>query len=218
MRRKTYERNLPGGYKLAKKMDAKDVKFGLLLTLGSLLLFAVALVPCAVPMFFVPREAFNGLMEQMDIMLIGYFGGTLVYLVLHELTHGAAYKIMTGQKLTFGISWSCAFCGVPKIFTYRKTALIAVYAPFVLFTLLFVPALVWFYINNLAVYAVLALIFATHISGCIGDLYMGHVLIRKYPDRLTLVNDSGPCVTIFTFNPHDIGEKDYDTMKFIEKM
>ena len=73
MRRKSYERSLPGGYKLSKKMDAKDVKFGLLLTLGSLLLFAVALVPCVVPMLFVPGEAIDRLMGQMNILLIGYF-------------------------------------------------------------------------------------------------------------------------------------------------
>ncbi len=219
MRKRNFERGLPGGYRLVKKMDAKSLGFGLLLTLGSLILFIIAFVPVAVPLFFADEaKVADAIWDEIDIIMLIYLGGTLAYLILHELTHGAAYKIMTGEKLTFGISWNCAFCGVPKIFTYRRTALIAVYAPFVVFTVLFVPALVWFYFSNLAIYIALGLIFATHVSGCIGDLYMGHLLLHKYTDRNTLVNDTGPCVTIFTFNPNSIGERDYDTIKFVENM
>ena len=196
MRRKSYERSLPGGYKLAKKMDAKDVKFGLLLTLGSLLLFAVALVPCAVPMFFVPREALTGLMEQMNIMLIGYFGGTLIYLVLHELVHGIAYKSLTGEKLTFGLSWSCAFCGVPNIYTYRKTSIIASAAPLVVFSVVFCAlCAVLFYVNIWYFYAA-AFILGMHLGGCSGDIYM-LILMAKFKNPKLLVRDTGPAQTFY---------------------
>ncbi|MCQ2122483.1 MAG: DUF3267 domain-containing protein, partial [Fibrobacter sp.] len=57
----------------------------------------------------------------------------LVYIVLHELVHGAVYKLLTGQKLTFGFKASVAYCGVPDIYVYRRTALAALLAPFVVF-------------------------------------------------------------------------------------
>lgn len=218
MKKRTFERGLPGGYRLEKQLDAKSFGFGLLLSLGSLILFAIALIPVVAPLYFVDEIAVaDSLWDQIDLIMLIYLGGTLVYTILHELTHGAAYKIMTGEKLTFGISWNCAFCGVPRIFTYRRTALIAVYAPFVLFSVIFIPLLVWFYFSNMVLYIALGLIFATHVSGCIGDLYMGHLLLHRYTDRHTLVNDTGPCVSIFTFNPNSI-ERDYDTIKFVENM
>ena len=218
MKKRNYERSLPGGYRLVKKMDAKNLGFGLLLTLGSLLLFVAALTVVALPLVFGEVDFSAIDIDAIYTVLLYYILGTVLYMVLHELTHGAAYKAMTGEKLTFGISWSCAFCGVPNVFTYRRTAIIAVYAPFVVFTLLFIPALVWSYFYSLSIYIVLALIFATHISGCVGDLYMGHILLRKYTDRLTLVNDSGPCVSVFVFDERAIGKIDEKTQEFLNNM
>lgn len=218
MRNRNYENSLPRGYRLVKKMDAADLGFGLLLTFGSLLLFAVTLIVVALPLIFFKSD-FSSMGDDSAItILLSYLLGTTLYMILHELTHGAAYKALTGEKLTFGISWNCAFCGVPNVFTYRRTSLIAVYAPFVVFTLLLIPALIWSYFYSLSLYIILALIFATHVSGCIGDLYMGHILLHKYTGRLTLVNDSGPCVTVFVFDETSISRIDEKTQRFINDM
>ena len=206
MKGNNFVRTLPPSYKLAKKMDAKDLSFGLLLTLGSLILFVLALIPVLLPLFLLDEiTVADALWNEIHISAFIFLGGTLVYVILHELTHGAVYKAMTGEKLTFGISWNCAFCGVPNIYIYRKTSIIATYAPFVLFTIILIPAMIIAYCFNIAIYIGLALIFATHISGCIGDLYMGHVLLFKYKSPYTLVNDTGPCVTVFTIDPHYVG-------------
>jgi hypothetical protein len=116
----------------------------------------------------------------------------IVYVVLHELVHGIAYKTLTGEKLTFGMSWSCAFCGVPHIFTYRSTAIVAVVAPFAVFTILFIPILVFLYSFSPLYYLIAAFVFGLHLGGCSGDLYVLYLLTVKYKDSKTLMRDTGP--------------------------
>ena len=203
MKNDNFVRILPPSYTMAKKMDAKDLGFGLLLTLGSLILFVLSLILLALPLFLLDEVAIaDTLWNEIHIIVIVSSVGTFSYIVLHELSHGAAYKAMTGEKLTYGISWNCAFCGVPNIYTYRRTSIIAVYTPFVLFTVILLPAMILAYFFNIAIYIGLAVIFATHISGCIGDLYMGHMLLFKYKNPRVLCNDTGPCVTIFDLDSH----------------
>ena len=90
------------------------------------------------------------------------------------------------------MSWSCAFCGVPHIFTYRKTALIAVIAPFAVFTLLFIPILILLYFVSPLYYLVMAVVFGLHLGGCSGDLYVLYLLTKKFKDKNTLMRDTGP--------------------------
>jgi len=129
---------------------------------------------------------------HLTVVYLIFFGSMLVYLVLHELLHGLAYRALTGEKLTFGISWSCAFCGVPQIYTYRKTAIIAVIAPFAVFTVLLIPILVLLYFYSPLYYLIAAFIFGLHLGGCSGDLYALYLLAVKYRDRKTLMRDTGP--------------------------
>ena len=116
----------------------------------------------------------------------------LLYVVLHELTHGAVYKAMTGEKLTFGITPAAAFCGVPNIYTYRRCALAAILAPLVVFTVI-IGAVVLFlsYISPLY-YIGFSFIFALHLGGCIGDGYLGYLFITRFKNKDTLMKDTGP--------------------------
>ena len=214
MKNKNFEYSLPGGYKLEKTMDAADFGFGLILTLGSLVLFVLCLGVLFLPLLFNIDRIGEFNPDLLVLVMAIYLVVTILYLVLHELTHGVAYKSMTGEKLTFGIKWNCAYCGVPNILTYRKTSLIALYAPFLLFTLIFVPATIWAWFYSIEAYITASLILATHISGCIGDLYMGHLLLTKYRSPMTLLNDTGPCVRVFTFDERNIGKTDNATEIF----
>jgi hypothetical protein len=116
----------------------------------------------------------------------------ILYIVLHELAHGTLYKLMTGEKLTYGFSWSCAFCGVPNIYTYRRCALSALLAPLVIFTVIFVPILVFLSYANLLYYIGFSFIFAMHLGGCIGDGYLAFLLFTRYKDADVLMRDLGP--------------------------
>ena len=116
----------------------------------------------------------------------------IAYIVLHELVHGAAYKALTGERLTFGMSWSCAFCGVPHIFTYRRTAIISTVAPLILFTLIFIPILGLLFHFSPLYFLIAAFIFGLHLGGCSGDVYVLYLLTVRFRNKKTLVRDTGP--------------------------
>ncbi len=212
MKENNFESELPNGYRLIKTIDAKDKKIGIIFNLLAIVIFFVVFAIGFIPLIVNTEKLseFDGFGEMM-LGLLGVF----VYIVLHELVHGIAYKIKTGEKLTFGMSWSCAFCGVPRIFTYRKTALFAVLAPLVVFTAVFIPMLVITYFYNISLYVALLFIFGMHLGGSTGDAYVAILLLTKYKDDTTLMNDTGPKMTFFTYDEFnlDIDEK---TKEFIE--
>ena len=106
--------------------------------------------------------------------------------------HGAAYKLLTGSKLTFGITLSVAFCGVPDIYVIRRTALISLLAPFTLFGALFAGLTAWLYFAN-PLYCVAAVVLlGLHFGGCVGDLYTAALLIFRLRDSRLLMRDTGP--------------------------
>jgi len=190
-----FERELPQGYKEAMYINAKNAKFGIIFNAIGLavmlvvMALAVLSLVCNDSILWPPYYA-----EPIDLTIACgvLLLVTLAYVILHELVHGCAYKTLTGEKLTFGISWSCAFCGVPNIFTYRRTMLIAVLAPFVLFTLIFIPLLIILYTVSPIYYLAMALVFASHLGGCAGDLYVSYLLMTKFKDAKTLLRDTGP--------------------------
>ena len=189
---------LPNGYTQAAVYDLKNNKLLLilvnLLCLGLTLLsgFVVYFIKFGFNSFYTVcrYESVNNIISAMLLLAIG----AIVYIVLHELAHGVAYKLITRRKLSFGISATYAYCGVPDIFVTRKTALIAVFTPLVLFSVVFLVPL--FFINGIFAF-VIALLFALHFGGCSGDMFIGAVLLLKYRDRELLFNDTGPKQTIY---------------------
>ena len=192
-----YYKELPEGYKEALVVDAKEKKTSILFTVFSFVLMAL---PLAVILL-----TFGGLKPIIEEygrtkMLIAdavFAVSIILYLVLHELVHGVAYKALTHQKLTFGFTLTVAFCGVPDVYTSRKTALIALLAPFVTFSVILIPFTIWFYSFNRLYYLLSGILFSIHFGGCIGDLYMTYLLLFRYKDPRTLMNDTGPKQTIY---------------------
>ena len=142
--KKNYELELPNNYEEVYHIDAKSKRIGVIFTIASLVILVVVMGICIIPLLLDKNVSFS-----FDESIFGpYFVFMLVmvvYIILHELVHGIAYKALTKQKLTFGLSWSCAFCGVPNIYCYRKTALIALVSPLIVFTLIFVPVTILLY-------------------------------------------------------------------------
>lgn len=187
---RNFETALPEGYAPVFMIDAKKKKTGVLLNLVGLLLMAAVFGAAA--LLIRPRD----FLEYFSLpKWYAVVAAMLVYLVLHELTHGAAYKILTKQKLTFGLSLTVAFCGVPQIFVYRRAALISLLAPFTVFTLVFGVAVLLLQDAWDKMYALFLL--ASHIGGCVGDLYDTFLFVFRFRDPTTLVNDTGPKQTIF---------------------
>ena len=202
MKHQNFEKEIPAGYKQALHINATDVKLGIIFNLIAFVVLAAVMV-----IAFLPLDI-NTLLETAKngigiVTMLVFIISMLLYIVLHELVHGIAYKALTGEKLTFGMSWSCAFCGVPHIYVYRKTALISVLAPFTVFTLIFIPLTVALYFVNPVYYLLSAVIFGMHLGGCSGDLYVTFLLLCKYKSPKTLMRDTGP--EQFFFIPENEG-------------
>ena len=187
MEHKDFEFEVPEGYRQVYHIDAADKKTGLKLTLGAM---AILIVVVAVLFIFADLKSLDfGKLIEYDLAFIGI---ALVYIVVHELTHGAVYKALTHQKLRFGITWSAAFCGVPDIYTYRRTALLSLVAPLTVWTIVLLPLTIWLRGVDTGWYITIGLIFAIHISGCVGDMYVTWLFLTKYKDPRTLMRDTGP--------------------------
>ena len=192
-----YYKELPEGYREAKVVDAKAKKTSVVFTLSSFVLTAAVLLPILLT-FGSLRALFEEYGRKRMLIADAVFLICVVsYIVLHELVHGAAYKAMTHQKLTFGMTLTVAFCGVPDIYTSRKTALVALLAPFLTFSAILIPLTIWFFSFNMLYYLLSGILFAVHFGGCIGDLYMTALMLFKYKDPRTLINDTGPKQTIY---------------------
>ena len=190
-----FERALPEGYKQALYINAKQAKFGIIFNLIALVVLALVMLVAFLTLK--ANDSFPAIHFELEdpsffIPYLIFLAAMVGYIVLHELVHGTAYKALTGERLTFGMSWSCAFCGVPHIFTYRKTAIIATVAPFAVFTLLFIPILALFYFLSPLYYLLASLLFGFHLGGCSGDLYALLLLTFKFKNKKTLIRDTGP--------------------------
>ncbi len=129
---KNYELTLPEGYKEALVLDATKKKFSFWLNFTAIMIMIVGMAVAYI--LTLPDY------DQFSIWrILFYVALYIIYIVLHELAHGIAYKLLTKQKLKYGFTFTVAFCGVPDIYVYRKTALISLLAPFVTFSLIFLP-------------------------------------------------------------------------------
>lgn len=192
---KNYELNLPDGYIEAFKIDALNKKFGIIFNLISFVVLLLVLFLAS--LFINPDELYNNEPHHVLIGLAVFMLTMVLYVVLHEIVHGIAYKALTKQKLTFGLSWSCAFCGVPNIYTYRRTSLIALLAPFITFSIILIPLTAFLYFINPLVFLGSSFILGLHLGGCSGDIYMSILLLTKFKEKDTLINDTGPKQTIY---------------------
>lgn len=204
---KNYEAELPQNYILVKTIDAENSKIGIALNLVAL----VVVLACALGAYFIIGVPFDELIDFGDhhglygiIRLFVFLVVMIVYVILHELVHGAVYKALTRQRLTFGLTPTVAFCGVPHIFVYRKTALIAVIAPFVVFLPVFL--VLCCVLPNPLEKLLAATMLGMHVGGCSGDLWVTGLLTFKYRDKTTLMNDTGPKQTFYVLSNEPVIE------------
>ncbi len=193
---KNYEKELPQGYKEALVIDAKDTKFGIIMNVVAFAVMALAVLICCL----IVKPTAEQLQQEATSdgfiwHILIFFATMIVYVILHELTHGVAYKLLTKQKLIFGLTLTVAYCGVPNIYVYRKTALISLLAPFVVFLPIFTALI---FVVPLAIDKLLAtFVLGMHIGGCSGDLYDTFLYLFKFKNNRTLMNDTGPKQTFY---------------------
>lgn len=193
MKKKTFEKELPESYQEIYVVDATTKKFTIVMNLAALLITLIITISGTIIIRPSLREIFDT--PFLTIRMLVFTVILFAYIVLHELVHGLFYKILTKQKLKFGFSVTVAFCGVPDIYVYRSTAMVALLAPFIIFLPVFIiPAIFCpFAIDKfLAVFML-----ASHVGGCTGDLYDTFLYCFKFKNPMTLMQDTGPKQTFY---------------------
>lgn len=185
---------LPDQYRAIFSINLqKDKKKALLLNGMALVIAAVMVV---VMLSFVPistlfdveqgREAL--IIIRAAVLLVGY----VVYMVLHELVHGAAMKLCGTKKVKYGFTGMYAFAGSDDYYDKQAYIMIAL-APVVIWgvVLAVVNALVpveWFWV----VYAIQI----GNVSGAAGDFYVT-IKFSRLPKDI-LVKDCGVGMTAYS--------------------
>lgn len=190
MKEKKFEKELPQGYEADFTVDAENKKTAVLMNVAALVITAILIV--ASYFLIKPTDFLENFRVSRYFIVVGVL---FVYIVLHELVHGIAYKLMTKQKLKFGITFSAAFCGVPDIYVYRKTALISLLAPLTVFSVLLILAAVLLKNEWDKLYALI--LFSIHFGSCAGDIYDTVLYLFKFRDSSVLMRDTGPKQTFY---------------------
>ncbi|MBQ1467531.1 MAG: DUF3267 domain-containing protein [Solobacterium sp.] len=188
---KAYQ-TLPEGYReilqINLQKDKKTaLKINLIAVVVMILLFVLGhfIVPITE---FQNNESLSTYFIQVGVILLGY----VIYIILHELTHGAVMKAVGGGKVVFGFTGLYAFAGSKEDYfdkiSYRYISL----APLVVWGIILgvlcviVPR-TWFW--------VVWFLQVGNISGAAGDVYVTAKL-WNYPGTI-LVRDTGVDMTIY---------------------
>lgn len=123
------------------------------------------------------------------LLIIG--AGTVVYVILHEFTHGLAMKISGGMRVKYGFTGLYAYAGSEKDYFPKWRYIFIALAPVVLWGIIFAvletafPALGW------SIYFLQMI----NVSGAAGDLYVTCRMLMM-PGSV-LVMDTGVNMTVF---------------------
>ena len=186
-----YYLELPENYKLDKTIDMKKMSTNIFLNVLNILFVIISFL-ILIPLKF-KEIKFDNLIELSIVMFIALIG-FIIYIVLHELTHGLFYKIFTKQKLTFGVSLTYAYCGVPNIYVRKKEAIIACLSPLIIFSIIFLTLI--FILPPNYINLSIIILFSFHFGGCSGDIFLSLILLTKY-DKDTYIKDTGPTQYIY---------------------
>lgn len=184
---------LPEGYKEIFAVNLqKDKKVNILVNVLCLLIFLAFAVPMhfhiSVMTFFDMSDGFSAYIIRALIM----FALMLVYIVLHELTHGVAMKLFGTKKVKYGFKGAFAYTGSEDYYG-KKSYIIIALAPIVVWGIIIavinaIMPVKWFW----TVYVIQLL----NLSGAAGDLYVT-VKFLKFPKDI-LVKDSGVGMTVYS--------------------
>ncbi|MGN1060657.1 MAG: DUF3267 domain-containing protein [Candidatus Coproplasma sp.] len=206
-RTSNYYKELPEGYKEVYCINAKKTSVGVIM---NVIAFAVALaliVGICFAKFELPLNIEFGL--ETALSLFALCVTLIAYMVVHELTHGLFYKILTRQKLRFGLTLSVAYCGLKEGYVNKKTCLLAVLAPLVIHSIwmilliIFLPANIWA--------LMIIILFGLHFGGCIGDMWVAFMLIFRF-NSTVLTCDDGPCQRFYEYRPEEVVQPETQTV------
>lgn len=189
-----YYKELPNGYKEVYSIDAGNTKTGLILNLiGLPIMIVMFIILMVIKSLVCGKINFDLSDGETSLVLFILCIVMILYIIIHELTHGLFYNFFTKEKLKFGLKLTCAYCGVPTIYMKKIPMIITALAPFVIYSLIGVILMIVVPYN--VIFLAIDILFSAHVAGCVGDIYISFLLI-KYPKE-TLVNDTGAKQTFY---------------------
>ena len=179
---------LPGKYREILSIDLqKDTKLALLVNGLAIAIAAVMLLAG-----FLLMPAFT-IFTSLPT-LAAFMGCAVLYMVLHELVHGAFMKLFGAQKVRFGFTGLYAFAGSSEYFEKGAYIVVALAPLVVLGAVLLALNLIagarhfWF----------IYLLQLVNVSGAAGDLYVSFRFLCM-PKEI-LVQDTGVSMAVFARN------------------
>ncbi len=190
-------RELPPGYRETERVNLQtDKKTALLLNgLGAaaavLLFLAGHFLMMPFPEFLRGRIACNSVWEAIAPLVV-MSAGSLVYIVLHELTHAAVMKACGGGHVRFGFTGLYAYAGSEEDYFDRGAYIAISLAPLVVWGMIFTALLLlvprdWSW--------VIWLWQICNVSGAAGDIFVACRTARR--PRTLLTRDTGVEMTSF---------------------
>lgn len=185
--------SLPEEYRLNKTVDlTKNKKQATLVNLLSFLLLAATvglgiLIRGVNGLFTKIAEDGKNFFTDLALPLIVLIVAYILYIMLHELTHGAFVWLFGKVKPKFGVKLPLyAYCGTDKVFFSKWHYVVIALAPLFIWGIIFsVTARFCFGIW----YSVILLLQAGNISGAAGDIFVA-ILTLKSP-KTVLIKDCG---------------------------
>ncbi|MGN1113915.1 MAG: DUF3267 domain-containing protein [Oscillospiraceae bacterium] len=182
---------LPENYKIIENIDLmKNKKQAIIVNLSAVILMIIMVMA---GIFAVPISIdFSQGMTVYCLKFAVLIGGSIVYIILHELVHGIFMKVFGAEKVKFGYKVIYAYAGSQSYFN-KKSYIIIALAPVVIWGIILailtsvVPA-VWFW----PVYFIQIF----NISGAAGDFYVTLKMIGMPED--ILIKDTGTEMNVYS--------------------
>ena len=183
---------LPENYEIAKELDLqKDKKTALkvngLAVLLTVVMWGLGYLIHPLNIDLESEADLKLFIIKCVVLCVGY----VVYIILHEFTHGMAMKHFCGKQVKYGFTGLYAFAGSEQDYFDRYSYLRITLAPIVIWGIIFlilnilIPS--WFWVIYFWQIG--------NVSGAAGDLYVA-TLTSKMPETLR-VRDTGVSMTMY---------------------
>jgi hypothetical protein len=186
--------HLPESYREIMHIDLqKNKKLAILVNAAACIIMVVMLIPIImINSFSAIAEVVLSPSMRFMLKVVLMVPAMILYMVLHELTHGIFMRKYSGVKPKYGFTGLYAFAGSTAYFN-KKSYIIISLAPIVILGMVlailqFTIPFEWFWF----VY----ILQIVNISGAAGDIYVTYKM-SKVPEDI-LVQDAGVSMTIYS--------------------
>ncbi len=186
---------LPENYEEILSVDLqKNKKLAIII---NLLAFLIAVLMVVLRLPSLPFSALFDMSEGLWMYFLRFFSllvGLVLYIILHEVTHGIAMRAFGAKHVRFGFTGLYAYAGSREDYFGKGPYLVIALAPVVLFFVLFLLLELLLPVNE-GWRWIIYLLQIQNLSGAAGDLYVSLRFLTLSKD--ILVYDEGTAMRVY---------------------